>query len=316
MWRATSSQAVHRPFGPDFDPSSRSRSHSRRGGGPDPPRRYDNYYGGQGEYALRSDEIRLAWRRTGYESLTEILFRPRMSTTALGFLTWTPSTVTVSQTTKTGKPNGVGLVLHDIVHSGSGAASSHETRGGRICAPVLSRFRYNRDPNPESGPIYAAGDDGHAPSQEIERLLGKRTYIEKSNSSRLIPALSTWFTNTTRLMQNPSRHAVSQVYDATAIQCSMSNGDWTIILRDFRGFARAHVDDMVIFSATRKEHLEHLDKVFSRFAGLGISLSPKEAKKPPPTDDATEAAPPKDSPPGEETESRSYESCPSCCMEC
>lgn len=47
-------------------------------------------------------------------------------------------------------------------------------------------------------------------------------------------------------------------------------------LRSFP-YARAYVDDVVIFSRTLAEHLYHLDKVFQRFAELGISINPKKA---------------------------------------
>ena len=49
------------------------------------------------------------------------------------------------------------------------------------------------------------------------------------------------------------------------------------ILRPFQRFAKAYIDDVVVFSKSLKEHLEHLDKVFSTFNTLGISIKPSKA---------------------------------------
>ncbi len=49
------------------------------------------------------------------------------------------------------------------------------------------------------------------------------------------------------------------------------------ILRPFRHFCRAYVDDIVIFSSTLKEHLEHLRLVFSALSKMNIHLSPRKS---------------------------------------
>jgi hypothetical protein len=46
------------------------------------------------------------------------------------------------------------------------------------------------------------------------------------------------------------------------------------ILRPFRSFARAYVDDVVIFSETLEEHVQHLSEVFSTFRRMRISVKP------------------------------------------
>lgn len=48
------------------------------------------------------------------------------------------------------------------------------------------------------------------------------------------------------------------------------------ILRPCREFARAYVDDIVIFSKTPEEHLQHLRTVFRLLDGKRISVSPKK----------------------------------------
>jgi Reverse transcriptase (RNA-dependent DNA polymerase) len=47
--------------------------------------------------------------------------------------------------------------------------------------------------------------------------------------------------------------------------------------RDMHSFVRAYIDDMIIFSGTLEDHLEHLDRVFNRLRELGICLSPTKA---------------------------------------
>jgi len=42
-------------------------------------------------------------------------------------------------------------------------------------------------------------------------------------------------------------------------------------------FCRAFIDDIVIFSETYEEHLEHLDKVFTMFQENGISINPAKS---------------------------------------
>ena len=46
------------------------------------------------------------------------------------------------------------------------------------------------------------------------------------------------------------------------------------ILRPLRAFARAFVDDIVIFSHTLAEHLQHLQQLFLLLRSKGISLAP------------------------------------------
>ena len=46
------------------------------------------------------------------------------------------------------------------------------------------------------------------------------------------------------------------------------------ILRPFRHFCRAYVDDIVIFSATLEEHIQHLTLVFRALADMNIHLAP------------------------------------------
>ena len=49
------------------------------------------------------------------------------------------------------------------------------------------------------------------------------------------------------------------------------------ILRPFRKFCRAYVDDIVIYSSSLEEHLKHLNLVFSALANMNIHLSPKKS---------------------------------------
>lgn len=49
------------------------------------------------------------------------------------------------------------------------------------------------------------------------------------------------------------------------------------ILRPFRRFCRAYVDDIVIFSSSLEEHLLHLDQVFKALDDMNIHLSPKKS---------------------------------------
>ena len=49
------------------------------------------------------------------------------------------------------------------------------------------------------------------------------------------------------------------------------------ILRPFRQFCRAYVDDIVIYSSTLDEHIQHLQQVFGVLAKLNIHLSPKKS---------------------------------------
>jgi Reverse transcriptase (RNA-dependent DNA polymerase) len=47
--------------------------------------------------------------------------------------------------------------------------------------------------------------------------------------------------------------------------------------RDMHLFIRAYIDDMIIFSDTLEDHLEHLDRVLNRLRELNICLSPTKA---------------------------------------
>ena len=49
------------------------------------------------------------------------------------------------------------------------------------------------------------------------------------------------------------------------------------ILRPFRKFCRAYVDDIVIFSSSIEEHAEHLKLVFGALANMNIHLSPRKS---------------------------------------
>jgi hypothetical protein len=49
------------------------------------------------------------------------------------------------------------------------------------------------------------------------------------------------------------------------------------ILRDCRDFARAYIDDIVIFSKTLDNHVDYLDKVFGTLDALDVTISPKKS---------------------------------------
>ena len=49
------------------------------------------------------------------------------------------------------------------------------------------------------------------------------------------------------------------------------------ILRPFRRFCRAYVDDIVIFSSSLEEHVKHLNLVFGALARMNIHLAPKKS---------------------------------------
>lgn len=48
------------------------------------------------------------------------------------------------------------------------------------------------------------------------------------------------------------------------------------LLRKFRKFARAYIDDVVVYSKTLEEHLNHLRQIFNLFVESGISVNPKK----------------------------------------
>lgn len=50
-----------------------------------------------------------------------------------------------------------------------------------------------------------------------------------------------------------------------------------IILRPFWEFARAYIDNIVIFSTTFEEHVAHLHRVFTFFQSIGMRLNPKRS---------------------------------------
>ena len=50
-----------------------------------------------------------------------------------------------------------------------------------------------------------------------------------------------------------------------------------LMLKDFRGFARTYIDDIVFFSMSLNEHVEHLDKGFQRLSEYDVTLSPKKS---------------------------------------
>ena len=49
------------------------------------------------------------------------------------------------------------------------------------------------------------------------------------------------------------------------------------VLRPYRSFARAYIDDVVIHSATVEEHIQHLRQIFGLFSKHHISINPKKA---------------------------------------
>ena len=49
------------------------------------------------------------------------------------------------------------------------------------------------------------------------------------------------------------------------------------MLRPFYNFARAYIDDIVVFSHTLNDHLEHLRKVFHLYKTRRITLSPNKS---------------------------------------
>ena len=49
------------------------------------------------------------------------------------------------------------------------------------------------------------------------------------------------------------------------------------MLRPFKDFAKAYIDDIIIFLKTLEEHLEHLEKVFTLFRQKRVSLAPTKS---------------------------------------
>ena len=49
------------------------------------------------------------------------------------------------------------------------------------------------------------------------------------------------------------------------------------ILRPFRQFCRAYVDDIVIFSSSEEEHIQHLQQIFKALDEVNVTLSPRKS---------------------------------------
>ena len=49
------------------------------------------------------------------------------------------------------------------------------------------------------------------------------------------------------------------------------------ILRPYREFAKAYINDVVIYSKTLQKHVGHLRKVFGLFESIGVSIKPTKA---------------------------------------
>lgn len=48
-------------------------------------------------------------------------------------------------------------------------------------------------------------------------------------------------------------------------------------LRPFKAFARCFVDDIVIFSDTKQDHLDHLRSLLSHFSSINLRLAPSKS---------------------------------------
>ena len=44
------------------------------------------------------------------------------------------------------------------------------------------------------------------------------------------------------------------------------------VLKDLSNFAIAYLDDIIIFSKTKEEHLQHLEVIFQRLCEAGLKL--------------------------------------------
>ena len=49
------------------------------------------------------------------------------------------------------------------------------------------------------------------------------------------------------------------------------------MLKPFRKFACAYIDDIVIFSETEEEYLRYLEALFKLFQKINVSLLPKKS---------------------------------------
>ena len=50
-----------------------------------------------------------------------------------------------------------------------------------------------------------------------------------------------------------------------------------LMLKEFRDFARTYIDDIVFFSVSLDQHIEHLDKGFQRLSKYDVTLSPRKS---------------------------------------
>ena len=50
------------------------------------------------------------------------------------------------------------------------------------------------------------------------------------------------------------------------------------VLKELRSFASAYLDDIIVFSCTWKEHLQHLDAVMTRLREAGLTIKPKKCQ--------------------------------------
>lgn len=66
---------------------------------------------------------------------------------------------------------------------------------------------------------------------------------------------------------------MGNVNSVAYVQCQIDN-----ILREFRPWCRAYVDDIVVVSDTIQQHVERLDRVLATLARYNICLDPKKAK--------------------------------------
>ena len=48
------------------------------------------------------------------------------------------------------------------------------------------------------------------------------------------------------------------------------------ILAGVHEFAAAYLDDVVMYSNTWQDHLDHLEQVFGRIRGAGLTINPKK----------------------------------------
>ena len=51
---------------------------------------------------------------------------------------------------------------------------------------------------------------------------------------------------------------------------------YRLLLKPYNTYCHAFIDNIIIFSLTAKEHVEHLDTIFGLFNSMGISMSLKK----------------------------------------